>query len=171
MRFAYPDAGGTPWASAFPYNRARRCWGIISGTGCTVSSLVRLLTDFWDHNVTDGAVSARGRHGCAECHLRRLHKIGLVPQAAPSCSADTVLPSVQLGAENCRQTAHAVENSIWKCGTLQAILCPTNPTTWILPILGRRQNLSGGEAARLMSRGHWRSNRISWFWIVIPLGS
>ncbi|MFQ8833097.1 MAG: ATP-binding cassette domain-containing protein [Ruthenibacterium lactatiformans] len=75
--------------------------GIIGGTGCGKTTLVRLLTR--DYDVTGGAVRVDGTD-VREYTSRRLHaKIGLVPQAAQLFSG-TVRSNLQLGAENAPDT-------------------------------------------------------------------
>ena len=80
VRFAYPDAGEDAVEGVSFSIQPGQTLGIIGGTGCGKTTLVRLLTR--DYDVTGGAVRVDGTD-VREYTSRRLHaKIGLVPQAA-----------------------------------------------------------------------------------------
>ena len=116
--------------------------GIIGGTGCGKTTLVRLLTR--DYDVTGGAVRVDGTD-VREYTSRRLHaKIGLVPQAAQLFSG-TVRSNLQLGAEN------APDSALWKALEVAqgSDFVRGKPDGLDTPVEEGGKNLSGGQKQRL----------------------
>ena len=97
VRFAYPDAGEDAVEGVSFSVQPGQTLGIIGGTGCGKTTLVRLLTR--DYDVTGGAVRVDGTD-VREYTSRRLHaKIGLVPQAAQLFSG-TVRDNLRWGRQD-----------------------------------------------------------------------
>lgn len=142
VRFAYPDAGedaveGISFALA-----AGQTLGVIGGTGCGKTTLVRLLTRAYD--VTGGAVRVDGvdvRHYTGR-DLRA--KFGVVPQAA-RLFGGTVRSNLQLGAPD------ASDEALWDAlETAQgAEFVRAKPGGLDAPVEEGGKNLSGGQKQRL----------------------
>ena len=142
VRFAYPDAGEDAVEGVSFSIQPGQTLGIIGGTGCGKTTLVRLLTR--DYDVTGGAVRVDGTD-VREYTSRRLHaKIGLVPQAAQLFSG-TVRSNLQLGAEN------APDSALWKALEVAqgADFVRGKPDGLDTPVEEGGKNLSGGQKQRL----------------------
>ena len=142
VRFAYPDAGEDAVEGVSFSVQPGQTLGIIGGTGCGKTTLVRLLTR--DYDVTGGAVRVDGTD-VREYTSRRLHaKIGLVPQAAQLFSG-TVRSNLQLGAEN------APDSALWKALEVAqgADFVRGKPDGLDTPVKEGGKNLSGGQKQRL----------------------
>lgn len=142
VRFAYPDAGEDAVEDITFVVQPGQTLGIIGGTGCGKTTLVRLLTR--DYDVTGGAVRVDGADVRAYT-TRYLHaKIGLVPQAARLFSG-TVRSNLQLGAEN------APDDVLWNALEVAqgADFVRAKPGGLDMPVEEGGKNLSGGQKQRL----------------------
>lgn len=142
VRFAYPDAGGNAVEDLSFSIAPGQTLGIIGGTGCGKSTLVRLLTREYD--VTGGAVRVDGVD-VREYTARDLRaKFGVVPQAAHLFSG-TVRSNLRLGAPD------ASDETLWRAlETAQgAQFVRGKPGGLDAPVEEGGKNLSGGQKQRL----------------------
>ena len=126
VRFAYPDAGEDAVEGVSFSIQPGQTLGIIGGTGCGKTTLVRLLTR--DYDVTGGAVRVDGTD------VREYTSGGCTPRSVlcrrrRSCSAARCA-AICSWARKTRRTA--------RCGRLwrwprAPILYAASPTAWILP--------------------------------------
>lgn len=142
VSFAYPDAGGDAVEDIHFSAEPGQTLGIIGGTGCGKSTLVRLLTREYDAGA--GAVRVDGVD-VRQYSLNGLReKFGLVPQTAKLFSG-TVRSNLQLGAPEASdaalwralETAQGAEFVRARQGGLDA------------PVEEGGKNLSGGQKQRL----------------------
>ena len=142
VRFAYPDAGENAVEGISFALEAGRTLGVIGGTGCGKSTLVRLLTREYD--VTGGAVRVDGVD-VRDYTARGLRaKFGVVPQTARLFSG-TVRSNLTLGAPD------ATDETLWQAlETAQgAEFVRSKPGGLDTPIEEGGKNLSGGQKQRL----------------------
>lgn len=142
VSFAYPDAGGNAVEGISFSLEPGRTLGVIGGTGCGKSTLVRLLTREYD--VTGGAVRVDGVD-VRDYTARDLRaKFGVVPQAARLFSG-TVRSNLTLGARD------ASDETLWQAlETAQgAEFVRGKPGGLDTPIEEGGKNLSGGQKQRL----------------------
>ena len=142
VSFAYPDAGENAVEGISFALRPGQTLGIIGGTGCGKSTLVRLLTREYD--VTGGAVRVDGVD-VRDYTARDLRaKFGVVPQTARLFSG-TVRSNLTLGAPD------ATDKTLWQAlETAQgAEFVRGKPGGLDTPIEEGGKNLSGGQKQRL----------------------
>lgn len=142
VSFAYPGAGDHALEGISFALRPGQTLGIIGGTGCGKSTLVRLLTREYD--VTGGAVRVDGVD-VRDYTARDLRaKFGVVPQTARLFSG-TVRSNLTLGAPE------ASDEILWQAlETAQgAKFVRGKPGGLDTPIEEGGKNLSGGQKQRL----------------------
>ncbi len=142
VRFGYPDAGEDAVEGICFAVAPGGTLGVIGGTGCGKSTLVRLLSREYD--VSGGAVRVDGVD-VREYSFSDLHgRIGLVPQAARLFSG-TVRSNLKLGAPD------ADDESLWRAlETAQgAEFVKAKPDGLDTQIEEGGKNLSGGQKQRL----------------------
>ncbi len=142
VRFVYPDAGDAAVEDITFSLEPGQTLGVIGGTGCGKSTLVRLLTREYD--VTGGAVRVDGVDVRAYTAHDLRAKFGVVPQAARLFSG-TVRSNLTLGAPD------ASDETLWDAlETAQgADFVRSKPGGLDMPVEEGGKNLSGGQKQRL----------------------
>lgn len=142
VSFTYPDGGDAAVENISFAVDAGETLGIIGGTGCGKTTLVRLLTRAYDTSA--GTVRVDGAD-VREWPLRALHThMGLVPQSATLFSG-TIRDNLRLGSET------ADDAALWRAlETAQsADFVRAKPNGLDEMIEEQGKNLSGGQRQRL----------------------
>lgn len=142
VSFTYPDGGDAAVENISFAVDAGETLGIIGGTGCGKTTLVRLLTRAYDTSA--GTVCVDGAD-VREWPLRALHThMGLVPQSATLFSG-TIRDNLRLGSET------ADDAALWRAlETAQsADFVRAKPNGLDEMIEEQGKNLSGGQRQRL----------------------
>ncbi len=142
VSFAYTDAGGEAVEDIHFSVEAGRTLGVIGGTGCGKSTIVRLLAREYD--VSSGAVRIDGVDVRQYAFDDLRAKLGLVPQGSRLFSG-TIRTNLQLGAQG------AADETLWRAlETAQgADFVRAKPGGLDAPVEEGGKNLSGGQKQRL----------------------